>query len=473
MFIKPLVSGLVLSAILLLAPITRAQSITDFGAACSSLERPNIDCDCVGERLEMLSNFSELEVVKAVINERYADAIGRKNRLEEALVALNSDQMQAVSVEMSFDKIGGFPSNINEYEAGCVIPNAPTFDFEDIVAGSQAETFVESAVKSAGEGSRRTYICQANLMSAYLSEAEFEAYQLSYSYYASEQNADDKVARAKKMGVSVSEYSRLEKSARGKISDKSAHDNNYCDAMTHADRVSEELNQKHKREQSNYRELLKSAPPEAAIMTGNDETKARNIMQNSCLKTNNSESYCRCVMSDFEAKVVSRSPRPSVTLAWVVMHGGADIRSDTLMQMMMQAKREDQQAAAQLFMSTMDVGDSCVKAKPETELTRLKGDAFSRMIKVCLADVGDETICNCTTNKMRDKMTPDDFELIVDLREAEFQGASDPLAIVAKQRGLSAQQAQEAMLMNQSLMGSVMAMDLMSCVGGMPDMSQF
>lgn len=350
-----------LSAVLLVAPQAQSQTLLNFDVACESLNRPNVDCACVSERLGLFMNLAATEDVKTLVTERYMNSIGKENQLDMVLGIFNADRMALVTAELAYESVGGLPQNINDFEKGCAIPSAAQYQFDEVDVDSQAGLYLEAQVKSVGEAYRRSLYCTANLLDRYLSEQEFEAYRLSFSYYEGDHNSDDQANRAKKMNIKRSEFIRLEKSARSKISKNSTKDENYCYAMTNADNVSVVQNQKDKDYQTKQIKKLGLVPAVDVNTAKDDETKARNLMKNSCSKSGNSESYCQCLMSDFEANIVKKSPRPSVTLAWTVIHSAADIASDSLMQLMMQAKPEDQLDASMLLMTTSNVGEKCVQ----------------------------------------------------------------------------------------------------------------
>ena len=143
---------------------------------------------------------------------------------------------------------------------------------------------------------------------------------------------------------------------------------------------------------------------------------------------------------------------------------------------------QDQQALGPLMMQTMGVGDSCpqeevasAQAAAATASTAAMaggpdGSPQERMLAMCMEDNDDRAACDCLVGKMSESLEPDDFELLVDIRQAEFNGADDPFAVVAQQRGLSGPQAQMELLSSQSMLMGVMGMNLMACMSGMPGM---
>ena len=139
---------------------------------------------------------------------------------------------------------------------------------------------------------------------------------------------------------------------------------------------------------------------------------------------------------------------------------------------MQSLSREDQQAAGMMLMSTSDLGSNCTQGKP-AEVKPMQGTPKERMLNICITENEDRNLCECAVGKMEESFSPDDFELFVDIREAEFNGANDAFAKVAEDRGLTRAGAETALQNNPSIMGGAMAMAgaTMQCMGGMPNMS--
>ncbi|MEO0369321.1 MAG: hypothetical protein AAF197_11130 [Pseudomonadota bacterium] len=208
----------------------------------------------------------------------------------------------------------------------------------------------------------------------------------------------------------------------------------------------------------------KQAP---SSLTSYDD-KAYQLMASGCKKEGNSDQHCQCVIDDFEKKIVAKASRPGVVLSWVVMNQGSNMDPMELMQIMQAGNNADRTEATQLLMQAGDVGENCRSIASAS--TQLEGSPRQKMMTICMSDVEDESICGCLTDKMQSRLNENDFELLVDMREAEYLGADDPLAKVAEDRGLTRAQAEQALGNNQSLIGGMMNMDMLSCVGGLPSM---
>ncbi len=447
-------------------------------AKCNEYARPNIDCVCVAGRMQTFWDNTDSTAVKQLLIQRYAYALGLDNTLSIAMRNFMSDPSAMISAQMSFDRLGGLPENIEDFERGCAISTMNKVELVELMPGSAAASFAAARTNTVGQEYKRESMCLAARMSEYMTQAELQAYHLSFSYYQGDHSNDDTVSRAKKMGVSPAKYQALEKAGRAKFEEHRERDSNYCNAITYVERYTKErIESDRLKEMGRFSGIANAKTPikaGAVSLNGRESdnnSKADYLMQNVCQRQGKSEGECECVMTDFTQKVVQRSSRPGVALAWVVMRNSADIDSTELLQLTQQLNRQDQQEAAQLFMSTLDVGEKCNDVR--TKSIDLEGDPRARMMKICLADMEDETICNCVVDKMQGQLNQDDFELVVDLRDADFQGAEDPLEKVASDRGLSREQIDRALGGNKSLIGGMMSMDVLSCVGNLPDLGQF
>ena len=155
-------------------------------------------------------------------------------------------------------------------------------------------------------------------------------------------------------------------------------------------------------------------------------------------------------------------------------NGGSGMTGSEQVTLMQSIPQADNQSAAMMFMETMDMGESCSQG-PAAAAPKLEGTPRERMMTVCIAENEDEALCDCMVSKMEAQFNPDDFELMVDIREAEHRGAEDAFAEVAAERGLSREEAEQALMNNPAIIGASMSMgaSMMQCMGGMPQMPTF
>ncbi|MEM1088303.1 MAG: hypothetical protein AAGH90_11280, partial [Pseudomonadota bacterium] len=283
--------------------------------------------------------------------------------------------------------------------------------------------------------------------------------------------------RGRAMGISAEAFDQLQADARAKMSPHEETDAMYCSAMTWADDrpgADEEARLLAGFEPGVAELLTDRAQPIAQADEG-PLTTARRIVSDACTADGNTDQYCACYQDEFETRVVASAESENIALAWALMGtGGSGLSTSEQLRLTQSLPQSDHQAAGMMFVQTMDMGEQCTQG-PTVQATALQGTPSERMQAICVAENEDEQLCQCMTSQMESRLSPDDFELIVDIREAGFQGANDPLAKVAEDRGLTAKEAEEALAMNQSMMGGIMGMDMMACMtagtGGMPDLS--
>lgn len=442
-------------------------------AACQALDRPNVDCVCVERRIATFTRVAPNDPAKALVAEGYLYSLGEESSYEQQLETSLQDPMAFVATEQAFDTIGGRPENIDDYERACVIAGAPLPPITPAPSWDYVETYIDQCTVSTND--RRSCACTAERVSSYLTEREFEAYYRSFADYsddAATSHEEINKARGKAMGISGEAFEQLQSRARSKFEPFLERDERYCSAMTSADQ--NPGSSAEQRELAGFEEgtsmiLAPTASPEPSDTNQTGLMQTREIARQSCASAGNSEQYCQCYMADFESKVVSVSPSDNVTRAWVLMTAGSEMEPVKYMQMVQSVPQSDHQAAAMLMMQTSDIGAACTQGSV-SEAAPLSGTPYDRMMHICIADNEDESLCECTVSQLQSKLSEDDFELIVDVREAEFNGADDPLAVVAEDRGMTGAEAEEALAMNMAMISGVMSMNMMSCFGAMPGM---
>ncbi|GAB5454762.1 MAG: hypothetical protein Hens2KO_09910 [Henriciella sp.] len=458
-----------------LSPISSAQPTA--AEACNSFERPNIDCACVASRAAVYERVST-DQIRPIILEGYLHALGLENSYEAALETMMSDPLSAMAAIEMYDQVGGRPENINDYEEGCVIADASPLALLAPSEPAVIDEYITACTTSTGD--ERFCTCDAARKTSRVSGLEFEAYFRSFSDYSdgdATTNKEMTAARAKKMGVSSAQFESLQSTARTKMSAHQAEDEAYCAVVTWAD--NEPGVDAATRLEAGFepgvvgrltpQSLNSSVVSDAAA---GPLDKARAIVADACTNDGNSEQYCTCYKAEFESEVVAKAASPSIALAWAAIANGASgMSSSEQVSLMQSIPQADNPAAAMMFMETMDIGESCSQG-PAAAAPKLTGTPRERMMKVCIAENEDEALCDCMVTKMEAQFNPDDFELMVDIREAEHRGSDDAFAEVAAERGLSREEGEQALMNNPAIIGASMSMGaaMMQCVGGIPNM---
>lgn len=474
-------------------PLTASAS-SSVEDACRSLDRPNIDCVCVAKRIETYQKFSPTPEAKEMITQTYQRDLGLENDFEASAKAAFGDQgdmMKRVSIEMTLEPLGGTPSNIGDLETGCIIAGASpiTIKAPRNIQGAgnfSATDHVAYCMKRVGshETGRRSCQCTAERLTSRLTDREFEANFRSYGQVinastrldrSATTREDDLGVMARAMGISLEAFKGLLQSGAQKTGPHEARDTAYCGSRLWTDERAGQTAEERKLAgfEPNIMMMNEQAAPDVSDLTsGSKREQAAAILSKDCQGNGNSDPYCACYIRDFETRVVSASPDGDTTLAFALMTGGGAMPPMDYMSAVQSVPQSAHQSAAMILMSTPDLGENCTQGET-SEPAPMKGTPAERMTAICVKDNEDQAMCQCMTGQLQDRLSPDDFELIVDIREADAQGAPDPLKKVAQDRGLSKAEAEEAMAMNQSMMGGIMGMDMMACMGGMGGMPGF
>lgn len=440
--------------------------------ACLSLGRSNIDCTCVAKRLDVFERASPASA-RPLIREGYLYSLGKPNAYEDALQSVMTDIMAYAAMDDALGPLGGRPQNIVDYEEGCVITGAPKAELPILSKTPVAEDYVSSCVTATGD--ERTCSCQAAQLQSHLSDRELEAYLRSFNDYsddAARTLEELSAMRGRSMGLSAEAYDSLVATARSKIRPNEEADANYCSALVWAD--SERGQTAAERQLAGFEPgAVNSLPSDVGKGARSGRSlgvadRARAIVSKACAQEGNSEQYCACYMADYDIQVAAQVPRPEVALAWALMNADAGLSSAERIKLTQSLSKDDHMAAGLMIAETSDLGSQCQQTDG-TATAPLKGTPKGRMRTICMAENDDAPLCDCMTNKMDAELSAADFELIVDLREAEFNGADDPLSEVAASRGQSISALEGAISRGQG----TMAINLMSCMGGMNGLPQF
>lgn len=465
-----------ISSLLVLAGGASAAT-DDVKASCLALDRPNIDCSCVAKRVETFADAGGFDAGAAYLAEAYKNLLGQEHEMKSAFEAMQGDTSSWVNFNSAMDGLGGEPDTISEFEEGCVVAGAEPPVLPPIPPASTLANAVE-VCKASGAKSRYCQ-CSAVRERAVMSEAEFEAMTRDIADWVGLdiKSADENnKSHAEIMGISQAAFDGAVSSAavkRGKHIDQIA---NYCTAMTWADKepgMSEATRKLAGFEPGVAEAAIAKANAGPSVMTteSNDLVRARMIIADGCPAKGNSEGFCQCVASEFRTKLVPAAGSTKKAFGWAFLSYGSDAlpASDFMAEMQALSTSGEMDAIAVMFGTAPDIDGMCHEQQRDASKPKdgLEGTPFERQMQICTADGGDTAVCACTTNQMKDAMGPDDFELFVDMSEAQHLGYDDPFEKIANDRGLTKDEATQAIMMNQQLMAQIMTMDPLACAAGM------
>jgi hypothetical protein len=195
------------------------------------------------------------------------------------------------------------------------------------------------------------------------------------------------------------------------------------------------------------------------------ESEALAIVAEHCAARGGEAAECACLGDTFEAEVVSRVSSPRAALLAAYIH------TDDQMAMMQAVQATDSQtmqeagmalgsaqAALEACAADEQPADTKAAALPEGD------DPRSRFIRQCAEDNQRPDICACIADKALETLSPQELELMVDMRAAESRG-EDPIGAMAEERGLTEEEAREGLAASTGrISGAMMAINPMECV---------
>lgn len=174
---------------------------------------------------------------------------------------------------------------------------------------------------------------------------------------------------------------------------------------------------------------------------------------------------CACLRDTFEEEVVSRVSSPQAALLAAYIHTDDQM---AMMQAMQTTESEAVQEAGLAISGAQASLEACaVDEQPaDTETAALPegDDPRSRFIRQCAEDNQRPDICACIADKALETLSPQELELMADMRAAEARG-DDPIASIAEERGMTEEEAKEGLAATSGrISGAMMAINPMECV---------
>ncbi len=339
---------------------------TDIAKACGTLNRPNIDCACVAKRVDTMQQNTKSQLGKTVVNQGYLWELNLPNTYLANSRALY-DSADLMDFDQAMNEFGGIPDEISDYEQGCVIPGAPLPSVPKSDPGSFV-TELANICTAGGDSSKARYCaCYADRKARHVSKQELEAHFRGLSDFLGRdiKSADEKhKSHAEIMGVSQTTYDALIKSANKKIDANAGDDDNYCEALTWADKL-KGSDQTIRKNGGFSEEVLKklqnntTADPEETKTLGK-LAQAEDIIKASCKSAGNNASQCACWIKDFRDNVVAEANNDREAYAWALfLHGNTGMSQSDFLTALQAVPQEDQIAAGPLMASTPRIGQNC------------------------------------------------------------------------------------------------------------------
>lgn len=301
-------------------------------SACESLERPNIDCQCVAKRLSAMSEYAGSKDAAAALFESYKYALGYENA--DMMTLSTSDSMMVAKADIRLESFGGWPDDIDEFEESCVIADANPIEITPPKTKSVGAEHVRNC--SASSSTERHCQCEAERYATRLSPEQFAAYTRGHSNFIGKPTT---IPEQDNEGTLTGEAGAI-------LEATDAADYRYCSALTYADEMPGTDSATRDQDYAPPPEV--DAPPETA----------ESLIRQNCAAGDESKSYCACYLSAYKSQIIDKAePRAAMTVALITDSGNMD--EAWVMERMSQITREDQTAMQSLMMSAMGVGNSC------------------------------------------------------------------------------------------------------------------
>lgn len=195
------------------------------------------------------------------------------------------------------------------------------------------------------------------------------------------------------------------------------------------------------------------------------ESEALAVVAEHCEAGGGEATECACLRDTFEAEVVARVSSPQAAMLAAYIHTDDQM---AMMQAVQAADAQTMQEAGMAIGSAQAALEACAAAEQpaDTEAAALPegDDPRSRFIRQCAEDNQRPDICACIADKALETLSPQELELMADMRAAENRG-EDPVGAMAEERGLTEEEAKEGLAASTGrISGAMMAINPMECV---------
>lgn len=490
-----------------------SENRTKFENICSSIDRTQVDCACVGNRLATFLHVSPAPEFSAFTEANYRRTIGLRSDIETALEAAMGSDEKIMNLIAAYDPHGGHDI---EYERGCVIESAPSTPIAPLPSGDLYQTAYNQCASSTGF--TRYCQCLVAAEAEILTEQEFDANFVDEVRYQTFMGSNDefKAQRALEMNISVAALNHLQSQASTKLNEYSDGDgssmfSNECHAKTYGEdmrsglvnpamarsaaeragapvglesidvsaapriQTGQEFQDEIMNEQMDALdealrmsegaeeeadELLNS-PILADIKDGSDLPSSSDVLATGCAgEEGRSPAYCECLATEFDSAVPTNISEGGRRMA-AMMLTGSGLPSTMGAKISTNASVAEQREAAEAFPDIMDLPAKCeasARSSAVTEALAGTGSVRERYIGMCqlqFEGVGD-SVCGCAADYYEKTLNENEWRMMIDIQVAELKGDDNAFEQYAENIGLTRQEAESAIISNPRLMQAMM-----------------
>ena len=164
---------------------------------------------------------------------------------------------------------------------------------------------------------------------------------------------------------------------------------------------------------------------------------------------------CACVQTEYQAGTSDLDPADAEAIALFVGQPGLTPQVKmTAMQSLAQSRLPALMMSIDPIMSEVEA--ACAGPAAPTFVDDRSLPTRDRYIATCEIDIDFPGVCDCMADAMAQNLEPLMFDLVADIRAAEAAGEEDAFEKVANERGLTAEEAEDALAVySGSLVSSI------------------
>lgn len=275
------------------------------------------------------------DTAKAALADSYRFVLGQKNTYNKTMKALQASAADYLQANSRLERFDGWPDEVEDYEATCVIEGAAPIDIAVPTPGSAIAEFSRNC-SSSSEGQERMCNCKAARIASHMTKSEFAARTRHYSNFLGKPTSL----------APLPDEEKLMESGRVKAEPYENEDIYTCHALTFADKVTGAS-------QETRAEEVKPVDAKAAIPATAGELSAK-----ACKAEGKSDAYCTCYGGQFKSQIIDKGTPNAAMAAALILHGQYLDEGD-LAQEMTAMPQSDMTAGVMLITGAMSLGQGC------------------------------------------------------------------------------------------------------------------
>jgi len=467
---------------------------------CSSLDRPNVDCQCVAKSHATYAHLSPNQLYADYLIETYKERIGQVHQVERAFEHYAGERSRNdIQIEM-YNAFSEYESADPFFEevAGCVIPNADKVSLAPLPTAPIFKEVFDYRVSSTG--TERLEQCQLVELNRVLNPQELAA--LHYVYY----RVIEGEQLSRKLNLSQSQSRELANKARQKLTSyeqSTLNIGNYCSALlaaeenstgniirrftrSDAQRAGSPLNLEKidinkprpalsnkfagvitgiQTEIEDIRAKQANQPSVQEQIEGNrDFQKAKglkntaaanatpSLLSRGCAGSGKSDVFCSCFVENFMSDIGEAGGAAALP---IIQDGITNSETMGLMQSVDQSRYMQDMSKAQAISVKCENAES---SQNTVELSSVTGSAQERYTAVCVFDNAESAeICECAAKQLANVLSERELNILTNMEISQRQSDESDLSSLAADLGMSESQIMQEIVTNPKIMRASMS----------------